>query len=575
VDFRLLGLLEVDDDGDAVELPRGKERALLAVLLLNANEPVSSDRLIDHLWGEQPPANAAKTVQVYVSRLRKAIGAAELQTTPGGYVLAAAGEQVDVRRFERLAREGRAQLDGDEPERAERLLSEALELWRGPPLADFAFEPFAQAEVRRLEELRSEVVADRVEARLAQGRNDAVFADLDSLVQQNPLWERPRRLLMLALYRAGRQADALELYRATRVLLRDELGLEPSPELRELEQQILRHDPALRAPRAPLAERARARRGLLLLVGGLLVLAGGVAAGVIELTSRGGAGVVATSANSLAAIDAKNANVLAAPQVGDTPTAVAVGSGAVWVLNAGEQTLSRVDPRSRTVVRTIPVGSPPSDVAVGAGSLWVTTSDFRVVRIDPASGAVLRTIVLPRSSNPLARGTAAAWVASNGAAVWATGDGSVVRLRPSLLRLFPGGPGCCNGIAIGYGSVWASDDAGITRIDARTGARQGRISLAFPASRLAVGAGAVWAIDANGRSVWAVDPRTDHVLRSIDVGTNPQGVAVGGGSVWVATAAGTVAEIDPRGLNVVRTTHVGGTPAGIAVGAGQVWVSLD
>jgi YVTN family beta-propeller protein len=141
--------------------------------------------------------------------------------------------------------------------------------------------------------------------------------------------------------------------------------------------------------------------------------------------------------------------------------------------------------------------------------------------------------------------------------------------------MIPGGLGCCNGIAIGYGSVWVTDSAGITRLDEKTGAKLARIQLPFEGSRIATCASAVWVIDSNGNSVWAIDPRTDQVLRTVNVGTNPQGVAVGARSVWVATAGGNVVRIDPAAFRVVDTIPVGGTPAGIAVGRGAVWVTID
>jgi YVTN family beta-propeller protein len=212
---------------------------------------------------------------------------------------------------------------------------------------------------------------------------------------------------------------------------------------------------------------------------------------------------------------------------------------------------------------------------VAGGSLWVVSSVFVLSQIDVDSGALLNTVKLPRAPNPLARGAAASWAASDVTAVWATGDGSATRVRPSALVALPGGLSCCNGIAIGYGSVWVTDRAGISRLDAKTGAKLARIQLPFSGSRIATGAGAVWVIDSNGNSVWAIDPRTDEVLRTVNVGTNPQGVAVGARSVWVATAEGNVVRIDPSAFRVVDTIPIGGTPAGIAVGLGHVWVTID
>jgi predicted ATPase/DNA-binding SARP family transcriptional activator len=253
MDFRILGPLEVEDAGRAIPLVTGRQPALLALLLMHANEPVSADQLIDQLWGEHPPAAPKKGLQIQVSRLRKALGdrSTRVVTRPNGYLLHVEPGELDLDRCERLADQGREALATDDPRRAAERLREALALWRGPPLADFAFESFAQSEISRLDELRLALLEDRIEADLACGRHADLVGELEALVAEHPLRERLRRQLVLALYRGGRQADALEAYRNARVVLDEELGLEPTPELRELEQAILTHDPGLRAPAAP------------------------------------------------------------------------------------------------------------------------------------------------------------------------------------------------------------------------------------------------------------------------------------------------------------------------------------
>lgn len=235
--FRLLGLLEVVDDGRRIEFVRGKERALLALLLLSANEPVSTDRVIEALWDDRPPEHATKTVQIHVSRLRKRLDARRLTTTPGGYLLRVAPGELDVDEFEALAARGRSALVDGDIQGAVSNLTGALGLWSGPALADFRFESFAQDAARRLDEVKAAVEADLVDAQLAAGED--VIPQIEELVAENPLWERPRRQLMLALYREGRQGEALDVYRRTRELLADELGLDPSPELEALERSIL------------------------------------------------------------------------------------------------------------------------------------------------------------------------------------------------------------------------------------------------------------------------------------------------------------------------------------------------
>ncbi|HYZ76877.1 MAG TPA: BTAD domain-containing putative transcriptional regulator [Gaiellaceae bacterium] len=222
-----------------------KQRALLAILLLNAREVVSSDRLIEELWGGQAPATALGTLRAHVSRLRRALGTEErVRYRAGGYVLEIGPEELDVERFERLLEEGRRALARGDPS-AREPLREALSLWRGPPLADVAYEGFAQAEIARLEELRLTALEERIEADLLASDHGGLVGELEALVRAHPLRERLRRLLMLALYRSGRQAEALDAYQAARVTLVEELGIEPSRELRELHQAILNQDPAL------------------------------------------------------------------------------------------------------------------------------------------------------------------------------------------------------------------------------------------------------------------------------------------------------------------------------------------
>jgi DNA-binding SARP family transcriptional activator len=251
VDFRLLGPIEARAEGRPLALAGARQRALLSVLLLHAGEPVSRERVIADLWGERPPAGAVKTVQAVVSRLRRALGgeATRLVSSAAGYRLRVEPDELDLGRFERLCAEGRRALAAGRHEHAAARLRAALGEWRGPPLADVAFEPFAPPEVARLEDLRAAAVEDRVDADLAMGRGAELVGELEGLVAAEPLRERLRGQLMLALYRAGRQGEALDVYRDAVRTLDSELGLRPGPELERLQQAILAHDPALlRAP---------------------------------------------------------------------------------------------------------------------------------------------------------------------------------------------------------------------------------------------------------------------------------------------------------------------------------------
>jgi predicted ATPase/DNA-binding SARP family transcriptional activator len=251
VQFRLLGPLEALDGGEPLALGGRKQRAVLAILLLHANDVVSTDRLIDDLWRDQPPEGAVNALQAYVSRLRKVLPADLLVTQSPGYVLRIAPEQLDSVSFERLAGDGRLLLREGKTALAADRLRDALSLWRGSALADFAFEPFAESEIARLEELRLVALEDRLDADLALGRHAELVAELEALAAELPLRERLRGQLIVALYRCGRQADALTVYRETRQAFVEELGLEPSPELQRLEKAVLTHDPALQSPARP------------------------------------------------------------------------------------------------------------------------------------------------------------------------------------------------------------------------------------------------------------------------------------------------------------------------------------
>ena len=248
MEFRILGPLEVVEQGRALPLGGARQRTLLALLLTRANEVVSADRLIDELWGERPPRTAANALQYHVSQLRKALAPHEaIVTQEPGYVIRIGPDELDLLRFEALVEEAQHAA----PELAAQRLREALELWRGPALADLANESFAQSEIPRLEELRLGALERRFEADLALGRYAELVGEVQALVREHPLRERLRAVLMQALYGSDRQAEALEVYRETRQLLVDELGIEPSPALQELEQAILRQDPALTSQVAP------------------------------------------------------------------------------------------------------------------------------------------------------------------------------------------------------------------------------------------------------------------------------------------------------------------------------------
>ncbi len=250
MNIRLLGPLEVERDGETVSLGP-KQQTLLAILLINRGAAVSADRIVDDLYAGNAPRNALKTLQVHVSRLRKVLGDGTLQTAAGGYRLALRQGTLDAERFDELADAGRLELAGSNATGASTLLTQALALWRGPALADFAYADFAQSEIARLEERRLTAIEDRIEADLMLGRDSALIGELEALARSHPLRERLHRQLMLALYRSGRQAEALRAYQDARRALVDELGIEPSRSLRALQQAILEQDPALELESTP------------------------------------------------------------------------------------------------------------------------------------------------------------------------------------------------------------------------------------------------------------------------------------------------------------------------------------
>jgi DNA-binding SARP family transcriptional activator len=261
VEYRILGPLQVSVDGEPAELGGPRQRALLGVLLSRAGLTVSRDALVDALWGDDPPASAANVLQTYVSHLRKALPRARLLTRAPGYVLEVEADELDLWRFERETAEARRRLSAGEAESALEHLDKALALWRGPPLGGLGEPPFAAVEAARLEELRLAALEDRFDASLALGRHAQAVPELEPFIAEQPLRERPRGQLMLALYRSGRQSDALSVYRDARTLLVGELGIEPGQALRDLNAAILRQDPSLDLPGA--AETTRTVRTVL------------------------------------------------------------------------------------------------------------------------------------------------------------------------------------------------------------------------------------------------------------------------------------------------------------------------
>ncbi len=581
IEFRVLGPFEVVDGDRTFRLGSPQQRALLVVLLMHRDQPVSADTLIDALWGERAPATAVKIVQGYVSNLRRALGDGLLVTRAPGYMLQVAPGQVDADRFESLVDQGRRAFEDGNAREAGVNLNEALALWRGPALADFAYQSFAQTWIHRLEESRIGALEQRIEVELTLGQHARLVPELEAKVREHPLRERFVGQLMLALYRSGRQADALQVYRVARRRMVEELGLEPGGELQQLERSILEHSPTLDAPlesSVPDVQQRTRRR-----VGGLLIAAGGA----ILLAALGGLAValasdpagLVVSPNTAAVIDPHTDEVTAQIPVGDTPESIAAGGGSIWVANTVDHTLSEIDAASRTVEHTLAPGGTVDGVAAGEGQVWAfESSDWaHAIRIDPTFGAVLSRVKLsqyagtyPASSTAAAVGDGSAWFADNAAAVVQVGRNGAIRSTTNVGNE-------TSGIAVGDGSVWATDLSSdtVSRIDSGGGVAA-TIPVGRGASGVAVGDGGVWVADTFDNTVVRINPGTNSVTTTIRVGDAPQGIAWGDGSVWVANGGdGTVSRIDPRTDRVTATIAVGQSPQQLIVTDHRVWVTVQ
>lgn len=580
--FSILGPLEVADGGRRAILGAGQQRKLLAILLVHANEAVARDRLVDELWGDHPPDTAAKALQGLISQLRKALGHEIVLTESAGYRLRVERGDLDALRFEDLVHEA----DGRQPGLVAAKLREALDLWRGPALTEFAYDDFARAEIGRLEELRLVSLEKRIEADLALGRHTDLVGELEALVAEHPLRERLRAQLMLALYRSGRQAEGLDVYQTGRRILHEQLGLEPSVELQDLQRAILGHDEALAPPpRVPLPGEQPSglerlvpgrRRSRQLVAAGVVLLAGAVSATVVELTTGGGTSTVTVVPNSVAIIDPATNRVVGDVPVGERPTAVAVGAGGVWVANADDGTVARIDPKSYRVVKTIGVGADVTDIAIGFGSVWVADgNDGTITRIDPRLNAIVATLNLgrmdPMSLNPVF------FVAIGPTRVWASRGGRVLRIDPTSNevdeRIPVGNP---IGLATGADSVFVTTlDERVLRIDPGTAAVTATYQLPTSAVAPLVTGGSLWLIDNLGHGeILRLDTSSLAVSGTAAVAGSPNNLATGEGSVWISKDDGSVVRIDRTTGDVTRTIRVGQRPTALAAGAGAIWIAV-
>jgi YVTN family beta-propeller protein len=575
VEFGVLGPVEARRDGRTLRLGGQKQRALLAMLVLNANKAVSRDRLIEALWDERQPAKADHALDTYVSRLRATLGESRVERRPPGYMLRVEADELDLDRFERLREQGREELAHGEAARAAATLRSALALWRGAALADVLYEPFASAEAERLEEQRLGALEERVEADLALGRAGQLIPELEALVREHPLRERLVRQLMLALYRAGRQAEALAAFQAARRRLAEEFGLEPSPQLQRLERQMLEQDPDLvpvvRSSGRERTERRRRRLIVAALAGA--AVAAGAAIGV-SLGTRGTDSNVAASANGLIGLSVDSPASARGIRLGSAPAAIIVTKRSLWAASPDTGTVSRIDLSAGAVADRIPVGSSPGALAAGAGSIWTVSGlGESVKRIDPGTGTVTQTVSLGGArAGALAFARDGLWIAdlTDNSLLEVDADSGSVR-RTIELQLRP------TAFAVGAKTIWFADYEAneLGELDLSTGQTIATVHVGNGPSALALSRGAVWVTNALDSTVMKVDPLRGSVAATIPVGSGPTAVAASGGFVWVANEfSSTVSRIDASRNAVVATARVPGYPAALALTSGTVWVGF-
>jgi DNA-binding SARP family transcriptional activator/streptogramin lyase len=587
MDFHLLGPLEVRDGDRAVHVGEGRQRSVLAFLLLHHDELVTTDRLIDALWGERPPPTAGKVLQNQIAQLRRALGDREatlLQTHGHGYVLCLAGGRLDIELFEDLVREGDAALADDDPERASSALTAALELWRGPALTEFAFEPFARTEIARLEGERVAAVERRVDADLALGRHAALVPELEGLVEEHASHERLRAQLMLALYRSGRQGDALDTYRQGRTAGLDALGVEPGPGLRDLEAAILRQDSDL----APEPDHWPSLKGhpwrpaiRLLVLGGALLVAAAIAAALLTGMHRSTTAPARIPAGSVGAVDPASGRVLRSVAVHGGPGRLATTGDRLWVAT-DTGTLTGIDHGRRSIAQVIAPSGDHDAVAAGDGALWSTDVAHRVLRrFRPGQALVVRRIRLPAPA--LSGGPSE--LAVGGGAVWLI-DGStrLIRVdeRTGRLRRFdvhrP-----LNGVAYVDGTVWLTSGPTASVLGFNPRRPLAPIAIPIPGRRnlessypiaVARGMGSVWVLNGNTATVTRIDPIRLAPVATFEIGSgrSPKRLTAGLGAVWVGNGDGTLARIDPSG-GAPRVVAVARSIGDVVIAGGDVWVS--
>lgn len=587
----MLGPLDVVVGGEERAVPGDKLQALLARLLLERNRPVTTERLVDDLWGGEAPATARQSLHAHVARLRRLLATGDdgqvLGNDGRGYILTVDDEQLDAERFRQLVGAARDERRAGALDVARDRYRAALVLWRGRVL-DGVLLDAADGERAELEGIRIAALEERIDLDIELGAAAEVVPELQQLVQQDPLREHGWAQLMLALYASGRQADALAAYQDARRALAA-LGLEPGPRLRELQQAILNQDPSLSTlPLRGDALRTRARPGRVLAAMAAIAAAVVVVAVVVAVRNDPPSAAAAPRVlpNSLVEIDPTTNGVLSSTRVGNGPERIASTEDALWVGNGEDRTVARVDIETKEV--RIVGGAPVArDLASTlSGDVWLSSFEEPFVtriahhgRIGEGphvfAAAPVR-VRLPGSAEGLAVGGGYLWVTSPSDS---GGRDTVFQIDLRTRRVVSSLPVGTLPLyaAFGYGSAWISNYKGDSVSVVRPGSeRPETIEVSGGPLGIAAGGGAIWVVTFWSQELVRIDPETRRVLRRIPIGAGPLDVAVGGGAVWVTSRDDkTVSRVDPATNAVTEIIQLPVAPQGVRVAHGRVWVTTQ
>jgi DNA-binding SARP family transcriptional activator/outer membrane protein assembly factor BamB len=569
ISFGVLGPLQVVAAGRELSIRSAKQRALLAALLLARGSVVSVAALVDALWGPAPPASADHLVQVYVSELRaqlRALGLDErLATDAPGYRFALHEGELDAERFEALVSVA------DTPAAA---LAEALELCRGDVLADVRLEGDAAHAVKRLTELCLSARERLLERELEAEGGTRLIAELERLAAAHPYRERLAWLLMLALYRTGRQADALAVYRTARARLVEELGVEPGRALRDLESAILRQDPALDHELAPEpgAEAASiSRRRWYLLAAAAAAVVAAVTVPLLVLNA-GASASVHVGTGSVAILDERSGHVIASRKVGDSPAELVGVGQALAVADSEDRTLELVNPKTLALERSIGLPDSPRSIAVTGSTVWIGYAyTGRIGWYDVRSG------FLSQEYRPTAHAQGLVAIAPTPSRVWvSTRDGGLVGLSPTSLRvLSASGAGPFTSLTVAGRWLWGIGffSSEVFRVNLASGRLREKTPLTGQAEAITADAHAVWVTTSAPARLYRLDPSNGQVSWFVPLGADPSGIVIGTHVIWVASGQ-MLLRIDPLTRQLSSTINIGRSINGLVAGAnGRLFVT--